>query len=104
MTTLLNALLDQLFRRVDNGLRVHIAALLEDARQEARQLRRRRGFCAHCGRRDCTGHDCAAIVAEAQRIRAMMREVDARRAAERAAAALAPWERYIAELAVHGKL
>lgn len=89
MTTLLNALLDQLFRRLDTGLRVHMAALLEDARR---------------GRRDCFGHDCAAIVAEGQRIRAMMREVDARRAAERAAAALAPWERYIAELAAQGKL
>lgn len=63
-----------------------------------------RSCCPYCARSTCSGHDCAAIVAEGQRIRAMMREVDAQRAAERQDAALAPWERYINELAAQGKL
>jgi hypothetical protein len=49
----------------------------------------------------CDGTRCAQIVAEGQRIRAMMRQADSLATQQ---ALLAPWERAIDDLAQQGKL
>ena len=62
---------------------------------------RRSRRCNACGLLHCDGTRCAQIIAEGQRIRAMMHQADGTATQQ---ALLAPWERYIDELAQQGKL